>query len=60
MKNKDHPILKRQLFEKVEYQYCPKCEISYFMTNSEMMKHLENHQKKYEEGLFEEADILDI
>jgi Zn-finger nucleic acid-binding protein len=53
MKNKLHQVLKRQKLEKLEFQYCPKCEIGMFMTNSEMTKHLEDHKKKCEDGIDE-------
>lgn len=44
--------------DKLECHYCPKCELDFFLTNNDMVKHLEKHKEdslKYNE--VDEDDI---
>lgn len=42
-----HPVHRKfeEKHQPIEYNYCPGCEIEYYMTKAEFMKHLEKHKK---------------
>lgn len=47
---KKESILDKQKFERIEPQFCPVCEVSFFITNTEMVKHLAMHERLEDVG----------
>jgi hypothetical protein len=47
VRNQVHPTIKRNEtnVDKLNLHYCPRCELHYFMTNEEMVKHLGEHER---------------